>query len=102
MNYRSICNAFALQKLYKLPEMPDFTLGIGSAENLSPVPVMIQKQHVVPSVVVENMKKYSQLSNEDISRMIEENVIEVNDLNDNTGLLGSPLGGGLYANHGTF
>lgn len=102
MDYRSIMNRFALIQLAKIPEMPDFTLGIGSAENLAPIPVIIQKQQPVPSVVVENMKKYSAMSNEDIAKMIEENVAEVNDFNDGTGTLGNPFGGNLYANHGSF
>ena len=90
--YRQIIDRFALNQLIKMPNIPDFHLMIGSAEELNGLPLLVYENAKVPSEVAENMAITSQKTNEEIQEMIANNDLEVNDLNWNLALLGSGLG----------
>lgn len=90
--YRQIIDRFALNQLIKLPDIPDFHLMIGSAEELDGLPLLVYENAKVPNEVAGNMAKASKYTNEEIQEMIANNDLEVNDLNWNLALMGSGLG----------
>lgn len=84
-------NAHALGVLINPIDIPDFHLMVGSAEFLGSFPIMIYRDYL-PNEVVKNLQQFSEMTNEDIQQAIADNVLEVNDLNGNTSLLGDGLG----------
>ena len=90
--YRQVIDRFALNQLIKMPNIPDFHLMIGSAEELNGLPLLVYENAKVPSEIAENMAVTSQKTNEEIQEMIANNDLEVNALNWNLALLGSGLG----------
>lgn len=91
-NYRRIINGIAFNVLTKPVEMPDYHLMVGTAENLSDVPLKI-KQTKVPTKIVENLEKLETLSNDSIENAIANNMLEINDFNGNTAILAGMVGG---------
>lgn len=89
--YRSVLNAIALSQVATVPNIPDFHLMIGSAECLESLPLLIYKNASVPTAVVDNMSKISDLSNDEIAQKIADGSLEVNDINLNL----ATIGGGI-------
>lgn len=87
-NYMSILNAHAIGVLAQSPAIPDYHLMVGSAECLSPLPLLVYQQTAIPTEIAENMKKYDEMSNDDIMTAIANNQLEVNDMNGNIALIG--------------
>ena len=92
--YRQVLDKFGLQSLVKQPNIPDFHLMVGSAENISPLPLVIVNTYKIPTQVVNNMEALKDVSSEEISKAIADNNLEVNDLNWNLALIGNGLGAG--------
>ena len=92
--YRQVLDKFGLQSLVKQPNIPDFHLMVGSAENISPLPLIIVNDYKIPKQVVNNMEALKNVSSEEISKAIADNNLEVNDLNWNLALIGNGLGAG--------
>lgn len=92
MNYRSVIDRYALNSLLKLPQIPDFHLMVGSAENLDGIPLLVQKNSAVPHAVAENIKEQSKSTNDELQQKIADNSIEVDDLNFNIATIGDSLG----------
>ena len=92
--YRQIIDGFGLQSLIKQPNIPDFHLMVGSAENISPLPLVIVNTYKIPKQVVNNMEELKDINSEDIANAIANNNLEVNDLNWNLALIGNGLGAG--------
>ena len=90
--YRAILNAFALNTLTKAPNIPDYHLMVGSAEELSGLPTLVPNSYV-PSQVIEMQADVSKLTDEEIAQALENNVLEVNDLNINIASIGAGIGG---------
>lgn len=90
--YRQILDSFALQQLYKMPNIPDFHLMVGSAEELAGLPLLVYENAKIPNEIAGNMAINNSKTNEEIQTMIANNDLEVNDLNWNLALLGSGLG----------
>lgn len=44
-NYRNFLNAIAYNRLTTIPDIPDFKLMVGSAENLNPLPTLIYRDY---------------------------------------------------------
>ena len=93
LNYRAYLDTFALMSVSKAPNIHDYHLMVGSAEDLSPLPILVAQNATVPNSVVENMAKVNNMTNEQIEQAIANNQLEVNDMNWNTATIGSPLGG---------
>lgn len=92
--YRQVLDKFGLQSLVKQPNIPDFHLMVGSAENISPLPLFIVNTYKIPTQVVNNMEALKDVSSDEISKAIADNNLEVNDLNWNLALIGNGLGAG--------
>ena len=92
MTYRQNINRQAYNVINKLPDMPDYHLMIGDAEELNTVPVLIAKTYV-PKYAVKTQADISTATDDEIAYMLENNIIEVNDLNANVMSIGEGLGG---------
>ena len=79
---------FALNTLTKVPNIPDYHLMVGCAEELSSVPLLVYNNASVPKEIASNIQSMSKLTNEQIAEAIANNEIEVNDLNGFTSILG--------------
>lgn len=90
--YMQMLNAHALSQIKRKPDVPDWRLMIGTAEDLTPQPVLIQ-QYQIPKEVANNLTKLNQLNNDEIALAIDNNILEVNDYNGNTALLAGFIGG---------
>ncbi len=90
--YRAIIDGFALKTLTKEPNIPDYQLGVGSAECLDSLPVLVYEKSKLPEQLVNNMKTYKSMDNDELQKAIADNELEVNDLNWNLALLGNGLG----------
>ena len=93
--YRELLNKFAYSSLNKAIQIPDYHLMVGTAEELSPLPLTYSITAQVPSVVAENMNRMADVSNDDLMQKIADNQLEVNDINDNIGILAGMMEGGL-------
>lgn len=91
MNYRSVCNAFALGQIKKDPDIPDFHLMVGSAEYLSSLPVLASGNYV-PKQDYKLMTSYANMEAEDVTKAINEGALEVDDFIENTYFTGAALG----------
>lgn len=92
MGYRRFLNCIAKKELVKKPEIPDFKLMVGEAENLTPLPLVIYKKGI-PKEVAPIVGNVAQLSSEEIAKKLSENTLEVNDMCGNVATIGSALGG---------
>lgn len=92
--YRQVIDKFGLQSLVKQPNIPDFHLMVGSAENIQPLPLVIVNTYKIPQQVINNMEELKDVSSDEISNAIANNNLEVNDLNWNLALIGNGLGAG--------
>ena len=93
MEYRKTINGIARGVLIKPPQIPDYHLMIGTAENMSDIPLLIS-QTKIPSKVAENLETLNKLSNEEMTQAIADGILEINDFNGNTAIIGSMIGGG--------
>lgn len=93
MSYRQTIDAFALGQLLRLPQIPDYHLMVGSAEQLNGLPVMVYTSTAVPTAIAGEWGKYQDKSSEEIEKKIADNSLEVNDMNWNLAMLGGGLGG---------
>lgn len=87
-NYRQALDGFGLLSLHKPPNIPDYHLMVGSAEDLSPQPVTIYGETKVPTQLVQGWGKYSDMSTDEIQQMITDGTLEVNDINWNVAMIG--------------
>lgn len=88
MAYRQNLDRFALQSVNKMPNIPDYHLMVGSAEDLGSLPLLIYKNASVPKEIAENIQTMQNLNSDDIAEAIANNTLEVNDLNGNMAFLG--------------
>lgn len=93
MAYQECLNAHALAVLSKPIQIPDYHLMVGSAEELTPLPLMIYQDYLSPEVA-KNLQSFDKMTNEEIQQAIADGSLEVNDLNGNVSLIGDGLGGG--------
>ena len=91
MYYRGIMNRIALQQLATVPDIPDYHLMIGSAEQLASVPVLIY-QTVVPP---EAKALIPPASREEMDTPLNGTTYTTDDFINNTFYLGNPIDGGL-------
>ena len=82
MEYRQTLNSFAFKQLSKPIQIPDYHLMVGSAEDLTPKDVVLYKNYVNKDLVVKQAE-LTHLSDDEIERAINENLLEVNDFNLN-------------------
>lgn len=92
MTYQQKLNAHALAALKKSVDVPDYRLGIGDAEILTPQDVLLPDK-MIPKAIADNLERLKEFDNNEIKELIIENAIEVNDLNANTVSLG--IGGSV-------
>ena len=92
MTYKQNINRQAYNVINKLPDVPDYHLMIGDAEELNTVPVLVAKTYV-PKYAVKTQADISSATDDEIAFMLENNIIEVNDLNANVMSIGEGLGG---------
>lgn len=91
-NYRKILNAQGLKNLSKLPQIPDYHLMVGSAENLGSLPIIVYEKGIPKevSVMVQNM---SEISDQEMAEKLTAGEISINDMMANTSTIMSGLGG---------
>lgn len=90
--YRQVIDRFALQSLVKQPNIPDFHLMVGSAEELGTLPILVYKNTDIPKEVVNGLNVYKNMTSDEVAQAIADNNLEVNDINGTIALLGSGLG----------
>lgn len=88
MAYRQNLDRFALQSVHKMPNIPDYHLMVGSAEDLASLPLLVYKNASVPKEISEHIQTMHDLNSDDIAEAIANNTLEVNDLNGNMVFLG--------------
>lgn len=91
MSYRQQINKHGLRALNKAPNIPDYHLMVGSAEDLSSKPLVLYEKALPDNV--GNMVRASQALKEDenLQEKLNTNVLEVNDIMGNISLIGSGL-----------
>lgn len=92
MDYNAILNSHALSAIKTAPDIPDYHLMVGTAECLERLPVLIN-QAKIPTDVAQQLAKYDDMTNEDIVRAIDDQLLEINDFNGNTAIIGGLIGG---------
>lgn len=92
MTYKQMLNRQAYNRFNKLPNVADYHLMIGDAEELSPLPTLVLQSYV-PKQVIQGQADISKLTDEEIAFAIENNMLEVNDFNANIATIGEGLGG---------
>ena len=92
MDYWEMLNRHALISLIKSPEIPDYHLMVGSAENLAPTSIGVA-QMTVPKEVAKNLSKFEDMTDEEKIKAIADGTLEVNDFNGNIATIGDGLGG---------
>lgn len=92
IDYRSIINAFAFGVLYQNPDIPDYRLMVGTAEDLTPQPVLTE-QAQIPKEIATQLHKYEDMDDEQTYNAIANGILEVNDYNGNTAILAGKIGG---------
>ena len=91
MGYMDMLNLHAFKQLNMRVEIPDNHLMIGSAESLSPQPVVISQARI-PKDVADNLRHLEGLTEEEVHDAINNNILEVNDFNGNTAIVEELLG----------
>lgn len=94
MEYRQTLDRIALSVLNRTPDIPDYHLMVGSAEELASLPVLIP-QHEIPKEVAHSLTQLNDLDNDTIEKLIDEQSLEINDFNGNTALLAGMIGGAV-------
>ena len=94
MEYRQTIDRIALSVLNRSPDIPDYHLMVGTAEELAPLPVLIP-QHEVPKEVAQSLTKLNDLDNDTVAKLVDEQSLEINDFNGNTALLAGMIGGAV-------
>ena len=92
MSYRQVIDKQALNVLIKNPNIPDYHLMVGSAERLDGMPLLVYEQSTIPTSLLNSYGVIKEMNSEDIEQAIADNILEVNDLNFTTALIGSGLG----------
>ena len=90
--YRTILNAHALKHITKAPNIPDYHLMVGSAEELAGLPTLVNTNYV-PDAVRVMTADVNKLTDEEIAQALENNTLEVNDFMENVASIGAGLGG---------
>ena len=90
--YRKILNAHALKHITKAPNIPDYHLMVGSADELSGLPTLVNTNYV-PDAVRVMTADVNKLTDEEIAQALESNRLEVNDFMENVASIGAGLGG---------
>ena len=94
IDYRAVINGFAFGVLHKNPDIPDYHLMVGTAEDLSPQPVLIE-QATIPKEVADQLHRYDGMTDEQTYYAIANGILEVNDYNGNTTILAGKIGGSV-------
>lgn len=89
-NYGAYLNGIALSIKTKVPQIPDYKLMVGSAEDLSSQPVLIYKDVTNPTY---NMltKQLANLPNDAVSEDLIGTIYEPDDFVNETFWLGEPV-----------
>lgn len=90
MSYQQLLNGHALGALHKPPRIPDYHLMVGSAERLESLPLLVSTA-TYSKDVAKMITKTQQLSEEEVTEKLTNNLLEVNDFIENTALIGSGL-----------
>lgn len=90
--YRQLLNAHALKNITKMPNIPDYHLMVGSAEELAGLPTLIHSNYI-PEAAKAMTADINKLSDEEVAAALENNNLEVNDFMENVAAIGSGLGG---------
>ena len=91
--YRGILNRIAYNQLTLSPDIPDFKLMVGSAENLNPLPTLIYRDYYgeQAKALIEPMKN---LKAEQVDPQLVGITYTPDDFVNNTIFLGDPVAGG--------
>ena len=92
MTYKQMLNRQAYNQFNKLPNVADYHLMIGDAEELAPMPTLVLQSYV-PKQIIQGQADISKLTDEEIAFAIENNILEPNDFNSNIATIGEGLGG---------
>lgn len=90
MDYRRNVNSHARGVLLNPPNIPDYHLMVGSAEDLESKPLMIYEK-AYPKVATESILQNQNLTDNEIEEKLTNDVLEVNEFMENTLLIGSGL-----------
>ena len=91
--YKNVLNAIALSQMPLVPDIPDFHLMVGSAEELAPLPLLIYQQYHNYNIK-PLMEPTNNLSKEKVDLPLEGTEYTVDDFVTNTFYLGNPIDGG--------
>lgn len=94
MDYLDMIKRFAFNAVKTTPDIPDARLMIGSCEDLEPQPVLIP-QHKIPKEVAKSLTTLNDLDNDTVTKLIDEQSLEINDFNGNTAIIGGLIGGSV-------
>lgn len=91
--YRGIIDNIGLNVRRKNPEIPDFHLMVGTAENLASVPLLLYNDFntYIPKPLQENIEM---MKNEDVRQKLNGESYTIDDFVNNTFFLGNVVDGG--------
>lgn len=91
-DYRSIINRQALNVLTKIPDVPDFRLMVGNAEELHSLPILVFADYM-PANTSAILPKTSELTYEEVQAQLATGKLSIDDFFTNTFPLGNPTEG---------
>lgn len=88
--YRQFLNKQGAKALLKSPDIPDFHLMVGEAEDLSSKPIMIY-ENVMPKQVAKYLPRMEDMSYEEVQQNLASGKLTIDDFFSNVYPLGEPL-----------
>lgn len=88
--YRQMLNHQGLKALVKTPDIPDYHLMIGHAEELSSQPIMIF-ENVMPKQMVKYLPQMGDMTYEEVQQNLASGKLTIDDFFTNTYPLGESL-----------
>lgn len=88
--YRQMLNRQGLKALLKTPDIPDYHLMVGDAEDLASKPVMVF-ENVMPKQVAKYLPQMGDMSYEEVQQNLASGKLTIDDFFNNTYPLGEAL-----------
>ena len=92
VNYRGIIDNIGYNARVKIPQIPDMSLMVGSAENHASIPLILY-QDFNTGIPKPLQKPIEQMKNEDVSQKLNGETYTTNDFVNNDFFLGNAVGG---------
>lgn len=89
-NYRNIIDRQALNVVRKNPDIPDYHLMVGQAEQLAPLPILVYQDYMTAEVA-KMLPKTADMTAEEVQRKLKTGELTIDDFFQNVYPLGNPI-----------